>query len=132
MHRNSEKKFRDVTDGTTKTICVVECAGRPQVHRNHRLDSSLSNDQGIGWADSEGPFSLDLSNRDGSVAGCTPASGCTYPMNKMNDNEPYSFHTGGGNFLFVDGRVQFIGENVDYRIFAALCTAGAGEVVSGY
>jgi prepilin-type processing-associated H-X9-DG protein len=52
-------------------------------------------------------------------------------MNKKNDNEPYSFHTGGGNYLFADGHVQFIGESVRLQTFAALCTRAAGEVVSG-
>jgi len=52
-------------------------------------------------------------------------------MNKKNDNEPYSFHSGGANFLFVDGRVQFLGESVNFAVFAALCTMKAGEVVSG-
>ena len=129
MHRNSTKKFRDILDGSTNTIAVVECAGRPGVYRGHTVDTTLSNDQGIGWADSEGPFSLDLSSSDGSQEGCGPANGCKFPMNRRNDNEPYSFHTGGGNFLFADGRVQFISENVDSLTFAALCTAAAGEVV---
>lgn len=131
MHRNSTKKFRDITDGSTNTIAVVECAGRPLVYRLRQQHPTFSNDQGIGWADSEGPFSLNLSSADGSLEGCTPANGCTYPMNRRNDNEPYSFHTGGGNFLFADGHVQFIGESVDYTVFAALCTAGAGEVITG-
>ncbi len=131
MHRNSEKKFRDITDGATNTIAIAECAGRPEVYRKRTANSSFSNDQGIGWADSEGPFSLDLSSRDGMQEGCTPSNGCTYPMNRRNDNEPYSFHHGGANFLFAGGRVQFISESVDYRVFAALCTAGGGEVISG-
>ncbi len=130
MHRNSRKRFRDITDGSTNTIAVSECAGRPQVYRRFHADSTLANDQGLGWADSEGPFSLDLSNADGTIEGCTPANGCTYPMNRRNDNEPYSFHPGGANFLFADGRVQFISESVDTMTFATLCTAGAGEVVT--
>jgi prepilin-type processing-associated H-X9-DG protein len=52
-------------------------------------------------------------------------------MNKKNDNEPFSLHPGGGNFLFTDGHVQFISETVGYRTFAALCTRAAGEVLSG-
>jgi prepilin-type processing-associated H-X9-DG protein len=132
MHRNSRNRMGDVIDGTSSTILVVECAARPLVYRQGIAVSSLTNDQGIGWADSEGPFSLDGSRADGTAEGCGPAGGCTVAMNAKNDNEPYSFHVGGGNFLFVDGRVQFVQETVDLPTFAALCTKNAGEVVGGY
>jgi prepilin-type processing-associated H-X9-DG protein len=131
MHRNSTNRFSDVTDGSTNTIAIVECANRPLVYRAGTSYPGLSNDQGISWADSEGPFSLDGSNSDGSLEGCTPAGGCRAAMNKRNDNEPYSFHRGGVQFLFVDGRVQFLGENIDLFVMAALCTRNAGEITGG-
>lgn len=130
MYRNSRTKMVAVMDGTSSTIMVVECAARPLVFRGRSANTSLSNDQGIGWADSEGPFSFDGARPDGSSEGCTPANGCTAVMNAKNDNEPYSFHTGGGNFLFADGHVQFLRDSVPFATFAALCTMNAGEVVS--
>jgi prepilin-type processing-associated H-X9-DG protein len=132
MHRNSRNRIADVIDGTSSTIMVVECAARPLVYRQRRAASNLANDQGIGWADSEGPFSLDGSSADGKAEGCGPASGCTVAMNAKNDNEPYSFHVGGGNLLFVDGHVEFVQETIGLATFAALCTKSAGEVVGGY
>jgi prepilin-type N-terminal cleavage/methylation domain-containing protein/prepilin-type processing-associated H-X9-DG protein len=131
MHRNSRNTFADISDGSSNTIVVVECAARPLVYRNGRADPSINNDQGIGWADSEGPFSFDGASADGAVEGCGPAGGCTATMNRKNDNEPYSFHSGGGNFLFADGSVRFIRESIDIRTFAALLTRAAGEVVPG-
>ena len=128
MHRNSTTTFADITDGTSSTIMVVECAARPLVYRNRRADPGLSNDQGIGWADSEGPFSFDGAAADGSAENCAT---CTNTMNKRNNNEPYSFHTGGGNFLFADGHVQFLREDVSLATYAALSTRAAGEVVAG-
>jgi prepilin-type N-terminal cleavage/methylation domain-containing protein/prepilin-type processing-associated H-X9-DG protein len=130
MHRNSRVRMTDVTDGTSGTIMVVECAGRPLVYRNRTAYPEIGNDQGIGWADSEGPFSLDGTPTDGSVEGCGPAGGCIYAMNKRNDNEPYSFHPGGANFLFTDGHVRFIRESIPLVTFAALVTRAGGEVVS--
>jgi prepilin-type N-terminal cleavage/methylation domain-containing protein/prepilin-type processing-associated H-X9-DG protein len=130
MHRNSTNGVRDITDGSTNTIMVVECAGRPTVYRLRQVAPALNNDQGICWADSEGPFSFDGSNPTGTAEGCTPAGGCTAAMNKKNDNEPYSFHTAMANFLFADGRVQGLNESIDFAVFAALCTRAAGEVVS--
>ena len=128
MSRDSRVRMTDVADGTSNTVMVVECSARPLVYRLRSPQPSLANDQGIGWADSEGPFSLDGASADGSQEGCTPAAGCTFAMNKKNDNEPYSFHTGGANFLFADGGVRFLAETVPLRTLAALCTRAAGEV----
>ena len=117
-------------DGTSSTVLVVECAARPLAYRNRRADPTVSNDQGICWADSEGPFSFDGAAADGSAEGCGAA--CAATMNRKNDNEPYSFHPGGGNFLFADGSVRFLRESVGLPTFAALLTKSAGEVVGDY
>jgi prepilin-type N-terminal cleavage/methylation domain-containing protein/prepilin-type processing-associated H-X9-DG protein len=132
MYRNSTTRMADILDGTSTTIMVVECAARPLVYRLRKAEPSLANDQGIGWADSEGPFSLDGARGDGWAEGCGLAGGCNVAMNAKNDNEPYSFHPGGGNFLFADAHVEFVGETVTLPTFAALCTMSAGEVVGGY
>ena len=130
MSRNSRTRMTDVTDGTSSTIMMVECSARPLVYRNGKADLSLNNDQGIGWADSEGPFSFDGAAPDGSLEGCGLT--CHAVMNKKNDNEPFSFHTGGGNFLFTDGHVQFVRDSVTMVTFAALCTMRGGEIVGEY
>jgi prepilin-type processing-associated H-X9-DG protein len=127
MHRNSRTRMKDIRDGTSRTIMVVECGGRPLVFRDGRPDRNLSNDQGIGWADSEGPFSLDGSNVDGSLEGCGTEGNCRFPLNRRNDNEPYSFHPGGANFLFADGHVQFLDDAIPLRTLAALCTRNARD-----
>ncbi|MBP3955162.1 DUF1559 domain-containing protein [Gemmata sp. G18] len=125
MHRDSKNAMTAISDGTSSTIMVVEAAGRPLVYRGRVPNTGVTNDQGIGWADNEGPFSFDGSAADGSAEGC--GVNCASVMNKRNDNEPYSFHTGGGNFLFADGHVQFLREELSLATFAALCTRAAGE-----
>jgi prepilin-type N-terminal cleavage/methylation domain-containing protein/prepilin-type processing-associated H-X9-DG protein len=128
LHRNSSNRMTDVTDGTSSTIMVVETSGRPLIYQNRTLMTG-GNDQGIGWADSEGPFSLHGSDATGANEGC---STCTFALNKRNNNEPYAFHTGGANMLFTDGHVGFLAETVSLTTMAALCTRSAGEVVSNY
>lgn len=129
MYRNSTVRIADVRDGTSHTVSIVECAARPHTFRVRSFMPELRNDQGIGWVDSEGPFSLDGSNEDGSLEGCGPANGCSYGVNKRNDNEPYSFHADSCNFLFVDGHVQTLTQHIDLLTLAALCTRAASESV---
>jgi len=128
MHRNSRVQSKHIRDGASKTVMIVECGARPAVYRNHALRTELSNDQGIGWADNEGAFSFDGANGDGSAEGCGPDKGCKVAMNRRNDNEPYSFHRGGGNFVFADGHCQFIAEEISIATFAALVTRYGREV----
>jgi prepilin-type N-terminal cleavage/methylation domain-containing protein/prepilin-type processing-associated H-X9-DG protein len=130
MHRNSRNGYASIGDGSSNTLMVVECAGRPDVYRGRKLRSDLSNDQGIGWADSEGPFSFDATNSDGSLEGGGPTNGCSMVMNRRNDNEPYSFHPGGISGLFADGHVAFVTESMEVQVFAKLITRDGGEVVS--
>ena len=129
MSRNSRVRIRDIRDGTTQTVMVVECGARPLVFRNGRRLQSVANDQGIGWADSEGPFSLDGANASGSAEGCGAEGNCSHAMNRRNDNEPYSFHPSGANFLFADGHVQFLSESVSIGHLAALCTRNGSDQV---
>lgn len=127
MFQNSTTRITDISDGTGSTILVVECAARPLIYRG-RQPIAQQNEQGGGWIDSQGSFSLDGSNQDGSQQGQGPTK-TPQAMNATNENEPYSFHSGGCNFVFGDGHVQFIREGVDLRVFAALCTRAGGELV---
>ena len=130
MHRNSRVTAARVRDGMSRTIMVVECAGRPRTYRGRSAAPAIPNDQGLGWVDSEGPFSLDGASADGLLEGCGLEGGCRHAMNMKNDNEPYSFHSGASNVLFADAHVQFVSQQVDILVFAALCTRAAGEIVS--
>jgi prepilin-type processing-associated H-X9-DG protein len=108
---------------------VVECVARPLIFRGRVAQPNLQNDQCQGWVDSEGSFSLDGSNVDGTLQGQGPLL-TPRALNATNENEPYSFHPGGANFTFADGHVRFIRETVRFEVFAALCTRSAGEPVT--
>jgi prepilin-type processing-associated H-X9-DG protein/prepilin-type N-terminal cleavage/methylation domain-containing protein len=132
MFRNSAITLVQVPDGTSNTIPIVETAARPLIFRNRTPRPDLFNDQGQCWADSEGPFSLDGADGNGvPFEGVTPSPGAR-AMNATNYNEPYSFHSGGGNVLFADGHVQFVRETISLPVFAALCTRAGGEVVGEF
>jgi prepilin-type N-terminal cleavage/methylation domain-containing protein/prepilin-type processing-associated H-X9-DG protein len=126
MFRNSATRFKDITDGVSHTVMVVESSARPAVFRQARLVTNASNDQGNGWVDSEGGFSLDGSDASGTRLGQGPSIS-PYAMNRTNENEPYSFHSGGAHFLYADGRCEFTDESIDLIIAAGLCTRSARE-----
>jgi prepilin-type N-terminal cleavage/methylation domain-containing protein/prepilin-type processing-associated H-X9-DG protein len=134
MFRDSAIRITDVRDGSSGTISIVECAARPFIYygREQALEPDgtlMQTDQGIGWIDSEGGFSLDGSNSDGTLQGQGPDL-TPVAINATNENEPYSFHQGGANVLFTDGHVQFIRASINLKTFAALVTRTAGEVVN--
>ena len=43
-----------------------------------------------------------------------------------------SFHPGGAQFLFGDGSVKFISENINGGIFKGMATRAGKEVISGF
>jgi prepilin-type N-terminal cleavage/methylation domain-containing protein/prepilin-type processing-associated H-X9-DG protein len=43
---------------------------------------------------------------------------------------PFSFHSGGANFVRGDGSVQFVSDSIDYRSFIGLATPSGGEVIN--
>ena len=127
LFRNSQIRIGDITDGTSNTVVIVECAARPSVYRNRKSIGSATNDQGYGWIDSESAFSLDGASGDGQTQGLGPNL-TPRAINATNENEPYSFHTGGAMLLYADGHVLFISEQIRLEVLAALSTRAASEL----
>jgi prepilin-type processing-associated H-X9-DG protein len=125
MYRDSKVHIDQVVDGPSNTILLTECSARPLVFRGKQVRANEKNDQGQGWIDAEGAFSIDGANADGIEKG----AGKLFAINATNTNEPYSFHQGGANMLFGDGRVQFISAAIPLETFAALCTRAGHESV---
>lgn len=119
---NAVRRLADITDGTSQTILVAECAGRPQLWRGRRQvpDVWLT---GGPWASRNA-----LWCRGATPEGTAFFGSCA--VNCTNDREVYSFHPAGANAAFADGSVRFLGANIDIRVFAALVTRAGGEVVS--
>ncbi len=135
LNKDKVTRLRQVTDGISKTMLLVESAGRPLVYRMGKPwtlpTGAATYDQGCGWADSLGPFKLDSidSSRvsQANMKGAAPGSGV--PMNATNEGECYSFHPGGMATVFGDGSTRMLSDTVDLRTFAALVTRAGGENV---
>jgi prepilin-type N-terminal cleavage/methylation domain-containing protein/prepilin-type processing-associated H-X9-DG protein len=109
-------KVKNITDGTSKTIMLVECAGRPTLYENGKpVAPTAYVTEGTGWADPDNGGSLSPSGAQ--------------VINATNDSEAYSFHTGGAYFCFADGSAHFIGENIDLKTYAALVTRAGNEPI---
>jgi prepilin-type N-terminal cleavage/methylation domain-containing protein/prepilin-type processing-associated H-X9-DG protein len=112
----------DIPDGTSNTILMAECAGRPTLWQAGKavptqwLSGGPWASRGLMWGRGSTP--------DGAAFFGRCAINCT------NNREVYSFHRGGANAVFADGSVHFLKATIDIRVFARLVTRAGGEVVS--
>jgi prepilin-type N-terminal cleavage/methylation domain-containing protein/prepilin-type processing-associated H-X9-DG protein len=119
---NAMTRLRDITDGTSNTLLLVEDAGRP---REWRMGHAYRDQTiyGCPWAGYLNPIVVEGVTPDGASSPGPCALNCS------NDQEIYSFHPGGANTVFVDGSVHFLKTGLDIRILARLVTRAGGEVV---
>jgi len=115
-------RLAEIRDGMSRTLMVVEVAGRPELWRMGRRANGRS--QNAGWADPAYEIALDGSDR--SLEGSGQALG-PCPVNCTNDNEAYSFHPGGVHVAFVDGSTHYVAQGIEPRVFAALSTRDSGD-----
>jgi prepilin-type N-terminal cleavage/methylation domain-containing protein/prepilin-type processing-associated H-X9-DG protein len=114
--KDSQTKWRQITDGTSNTILFAEDAGRPKHFiRGSKPGASVSVPNG-GWADPDSAFSIDGSSLTGTIPGSECAMNCT------NDNEVFSFHPAGCNLAFADGSVRYMMSTMNLCVLAKLTT----------
>jgi prepilin-type N-terminal cleavage/methylation domain-containing protein/prepilin-type processing-associated H-X9-DG protein len=108
------------TDGLSNTFMLFEDGGRPlkYLENRRRGDGNVSPTEpisGANWADAEADFWLH------STCNLTQLFNC------RNNNEIYSFHPNGANFLYGDGSVHFHTETIGVDPFVSLFTRAAGD-----
>jgi len=130
LDKDAVTKQGQIADGTTKTILLAECAGRPFVYRGGNQQSGSGGtpevNQCVGWADNLGPFKVDPMRGDG-VKSPKAAANAGVPMNATNDGECYGFHPGGIVVTFADTSTRVIADSVALRTFCALVTRAGNE-----
>lgn len=114
-------RLGEFVDGTSTTLLIGECAGRPDMYRLRRIAPG-STVSGAGWADFRQGYTL-----HGAVptTGLTPG---TCPINCTNSNELYAFHPSGAHAVFADGHVELLASTTNIRIVARFITIAGGEL----
>jgi prepilin-type N-terminal cleavage/methylation domain-containing protein/prepilin-type processing-associated H-X9-DG protein len=126
-----KRNVDEIKDGTSNTLLVVECAGRPQIWQLNTMvpgsgEANYTATSGISvsaWA-AGNVFVC----RGYSADGVTKNGPCA--VNCTNYYQVYGFHTGGANVCFADGHVIFLRQTIPIEVLAALCTRNGGEVIS--
>lgn len=123
----SKIRGKHVTDGMSHTIAVGEVTGGK---------GDIGNDRGWSW------ITRDVQDtKEGINPGLSTPGGRTGPflstkygnpeMELREDTGFSSFHAGGCNFVFADGHVEFISENIDQAVLESYATRAGGEMTSG-
>ncbi len=112
-----------ITDGTSNTILLCEDAGRPGRYVGGSQVANNLNDGG--WGHHENDYGL-----DGAVSKTNTSSPGNCVINCHNNNETYSFHSGGAMHVFSDGSVRFVRESISPQTYAALITAQGGSLTT--
>lgn len=127
--------IKQVTDGTSKTLMFAEDGGRPQFWTRKGVGPANNTPgggnlpvrngrvRGAAWADRSNGIPLHGFSPDGLRA----PGPC--PINCTNNNEAFSFHTGGVSIVFADGHVKFVSDTMTIRVYAALITKAGEEIV---
>jgi prepilin-type N-terminal cleavage/methylation domain-containing protein len=128
LGNNVRRRMTDITDGSSNTLLLAECAGRNQLWVMGKFADP--NSPGGAWAN---PAAVNL-----AVAGFDSAGTAEPPENNrpgtcavncINYEEVYAFHPVGAHALFADGAVRLLRRQLDINVLAKLITRSGGEVI---
>jgi prepilin-type N-terminal cleavage/methylation domain-containing protein/prepilin-type processing-associated H-X9-DG protein len=121
------RTFASITDGTSNTMMLAECAGR---NRRFFMGKELTASEdwtGGPWANPDSRL---------QIGGCDPnnvdAVVGPVAVNCINNKEIYSFHPGGAMILMCDGSVRFLKASVKLDVVLQLLTRDRGEVLGDF
>lgn len=129
---NSKVKFGDITDGTSNTFLVAEVQdelkGAPNSNRWPGSDRKYNFSDG-----SDGNPPTDITEYLVGMEANDPINANIRDVDGYyNNTGEYagSYHTGGAQFVLVDGSVRFISQNINMPTYQALSTRDGGEVIN--
>ena len=139
IYTNSDRRFRDVTDGTSNTLLVTEkstvneattstnCQGTPCTYSGGLWIGPRTATSVASWH--TGVYGYDVENvGGGSSTYQIAASSATWG----DDWIASSAHVGGMQVLMGDGSVRFLSLNISLTTYRNIVTPNGGEVVGEF
>jgi len=121
---SGERKLTAITDGTSNTMMLAECAGRNLNFIMGRQQPTTVWFNGP-WANPDARINVGGFDPSNPTA---PSGPCA--VNCINDKEIYSFHVGGAMIGMADGGVRFLRASVRLDVVLQLLTRARGEVLA--
>src|SRR5579875_47099 len=128
-----------ITDGTSNTWMVGEAGGAPNVYvagprslgpTTAALCGQGLSVSGLGWAD-ENNGDWWITGND--YTGMNPGNHGPCIINCSNTGGGlFAFHTGGANFLYADGHVEFVSASIATNVALMLVMYGDGLPIPSY
>ncbi len=123
LGNNVSRKVTDITDGSSNTVFVIECAGRDDRWAMGVKTGTVLNGNPGSWANPNGDVIFNGYNP------ATASSPGPVAINGTNNHNPYAFHTAVCGGLFADGSVHFLSASTGVDTLIALETLSYGEVI---
>jgi prepilin-type processing-associated H-X9-DG protein len=113
-------RFRDITDGLSNTYAIGEQSNYTILGPGDKRDLRASNHRGGAWNGNFGHQTHWWLNVIVNRYPINAVNALEWTQPYMRHNTLTSAHPGGGHFLFADGSVQFLSENIDFWNYMAL------------
>jgi prepilin-type processing-associated H-X9-DG protein len=138
MHKAREgggSRFADITDGLSNTVMVAESSyvtSNMSASRRRSEPATAFRDWPT-WIGAMGSGSDEIARTNGRTN--SPINARTSPSRMyfaINDDNAFSYHPGGAQFVFCDGSVHFISENIEIRTYCHMYDRRDGEVLGSW
>jgi prepilin-type N-terminal cleavage/methylation domain-containing protein len=126
MFPGSKTTFRDITDGSSNTVMIVETRDENSAVWIDGTSASVA----ARWFNMTAPPTF--AGNTNAINYTPYFPGGVFPNSIGQLYGPSSLHEGGAHHLLGDGAVRFISENLDVALYDALVTRAGGEVVSEF
>jgi hypothetical protein len=124
MFPGSRTTFRDIRDGTTNTILIVETKDQNSAVWIDGTSAAVA----ARWFNIANPPSFEGNTVSLNYKTYFPKLPF-FPNSIEQVYGPSSFHAGGAQHLMADGSVRFINDSTDIKVYDALSTRAGREII---